>query len=98
IDSSSGTGKTVVVNSTTINGITGSGAIPQIAYNIAGGNLISIVNIFNSDSQADTDNVQTTMAGSTYNINTGTGVAGDTVNISNNAAVNTGTLGGIQGP
>jgi len=89
-------GDTIPVTSTTIEGITGFAGSPDVTYNT--GDLIESIQVISSDWAADTFNIQSTMAGSTYSIDTGMfGAYDDVVNISSDAPTNTGTLDNIDG-
>jgi len=85
-------GDTILVTTTTIEGITNSAATPDVTYNT--GDQVETVNIISSDFAVDTFNIQSTMLGSTYFIDTGSVVANaDVVNISGDApALDSGTV------
>jgi len=90
------TGDTILVTSTTIEGITGYAGSPDITYNT--GDVIETIDVISSDLALDTFNIQSTMAGSTYDIDTGVfGAFSDVVNVSSDAPANLGTLNAIQG-
>ncbi|WP_425614911.1 dockerin type I domain-containing protein [Anatilimnocola sp. NA78] len=87
--------KTVLLTLNTIEGITGSAAVPDINYGL--GDQIETITVTTSNTGGDTFNIQSTRTGSVYNVNTLGGT--DTVNISSIAPTLTGAanLNAIDG-
>lgn len=92
-DANGGVGRTVLITSTTIEGITNFAAAPDITY--GAGDQVETIDVITSNTAGDTINIQSTRTGSVYNVDTGGG--SDTVNISSDAPANAGTLNAIDG-